>query len=54
MVNVYVRYAIERELITIAEERNKKLGKDEKQIRQSTIISEIVEDWYKKRMGARQ
>lgn len=48
MVNVYVRYPVERELIAIAEERNKMLRKDDKQIRPSTIISEILEEWYKK------
>ena len=48
MVNVYVRYLIERELMAIADERNKVLRKGDKQIRPSTIISEILEEWYKK------
>ena len=47
MVSVYVRYEIDLELMTIAEERNKMLRKEDKQIRQSTIISEILEEWYK-------
>ena len=53
MVNVYVKYLIERELIAIAEERNKKLGKGEKLIRPSTVISEILDEWYKKRKGGK-
>ena len=47
MVSVYVRYEIDRELMAIAEERNKMLRKEDKQIRQSTIIAEILEEWYK-------
>ena len=54
MVSVYVRYEIDRELMAIAEERNKNLQNDEKGVRQSTIISEILEAWYKKRKVAKQ
>ena len=50
-INVYVKYPVERELIAIAEERNKKLVKGEKLIRQSTVISEILDEWYKNRKG---
>ena len=53
MVSVYVRYEIDRELMAIAEERNKNLQKGEKPIRQSTVISEILEAWYKERTGAK-
>jgi len=52
MVSVYVRYEIDRELMAIAEERNKNLRRDEKRIRQSTVISEILEAWYKNRTEA--
>ena len=52
MVSVYVRYEIDRELMAIAEERNKNLQKDEKRVRQSTVISEILEAWYRTRTEA--
>ena len=52
-VNVYVNYEVERELMAIAEKRNEKLGEGKKQIRPSTVISEIVNEWYKKRKGGK-
>ena len=52
-INVYVKYEIERELIAIAEKRNENLDKGKKQIRPSTVISEILDEWYKKRKGGK-